>query len=404
MAAPLISERHKPHFHRQAPVLEHVRVATTANVAIATALNAGDTVDGVTLAAGDRVLVKSQSTGSQNGIYVAGTSPARDYDVSTDDPGFAYLVYVAEGTANGGKLFKNTNTSAPTIGTTALTFVEFTASHPDLATHDALGLATDAELAAHTGDTADAHDASAISVADAGGYFTGTDVEAALQELGAGGGGGGSGTLTTIEEVDGSPTDSAVTKLVFPNGTLSIVGHVATYTPAGGGGGSLTQAYVGYNTAGGTWESMTAQRVYAKKITLANDCLLTDIEAYVQGHSSDLVSALAVAIYDDASGTPDNLIQYVAGKDTTALLDDTTGAGGVDHPRWLGMPLGRWLVAGDYWICVAAYTNAGGWQIGKDGSGSDRYYTSGGQWFADWGWYAATTTTDKYSIRANTIR
>lgn len=48
--------------------------------------------------------------------------------------------------------------------------------------------------------------------------------------------GGGSGTLTTVEEVDGSPTDSAVTKLVFPNGTLAIVGHVATYTPAGAGG------------------------------------------------------------------------------------------------------------------------------------------------------------------------
>lgn len=42
----------------------------------------------------------------------------------------------------------------------------------------------------------------------------------------------GSGTLTTIEEVDGSPTDSAVTKLVVPNGTLAIVGHVATYTLA----------------------------------------------------------------------------------------------------------------------------------------------------------------------------
>lgn len=42
----------------------------------------------------------------------------------------------------------------------------------------------------------------------------------------------GSGTLTTIEEVDGSPTDSAVTKLVFPNGTLGIASHVATYTPA----------------------------------------------------------------------------------------------------------------------------------------------------------------------------
>lgn len=49
------------------------------------------------------------------------------------------------------------------------------------------------ELQNHLDDTADAHDASAISVADAGGYFTGADVEAALQELGAGSGASSAG-------------------------------------------------------------------------------------------------------------------------------------------------------------------------------------------------------------------
>jgi hypothetical protein len=51
------------------------------------------------------------------------------------------------------------------------------------------------------------------------------------------GGGGG----LTIEEVDGSPTVAA-TKLVLPNGTLGVVGTVATYTPAGGGGGGNVSA------------------------------------------------------------------------------------------------------------------------------------------------------------------
>lgn len=41
----------------------------------------------------------------------------------------------------------------------------------------------------------------------------------------------GGGSSLTVEEVDGSPTDSAVTKIVFPNGTLGIASHVATYTP-----------------------------------------------------------------------------------------------------------------------------------------------------------------------------
>jgi hypothetical protein len=56
-----------------------------------------------------------------------------------------------------------------------------------------------------------------------------------ITNTGTSSGGGGSGTLTTIEELDGSPTSSAVTKLVLPNGTLGIVGTVATYTPTASG-------------------------------------------------------------------------------------------------------------------------------------------------------------------------
>ncbi len=44
----------------------------------------------------------------------------------------------------------------------------------------------------------------------------------------------GGGNALTVEELDASPTDSAVTKIVFPNGTLGIVSHVATYTPVAG--------------------------------------------------------------------------------------------------------------------------------------------------------------------------
>lgn len=51
----------------------------------------------------------------------------------------------------------------------------------------------DTTVNAHIADTTDAHDASAVSIVDAGGYYTGTDVEAALQEIGAGGIGGGGG-------------------------------------------------------------------------------------------------------------------------------------------------------------------------------------------------------------------
>ena len=82
-----------------------VRAATTANITIATALNNGDTLDGVTLATDDRVLVKNQTTGSENGVYVVGTTPARsaDWAAGASVVGFAARIY--EGTAGAGKVY-----------------------------------------------------------------------------------------------------------------------------------------------------------------------------------------------------------------------------------------------------------------------------------------------------------
>lgn len=117
-------DAHRDEFHRDQQWHKPVRVATTANITIATALNAGDTLDGITLAAGDRVLVKDQSTGSQNGIYIAGASPARAYDMLTGIQALGAVVRVLAGTANGGTWWECTNTTLPTIGTDALTWQE----------------------------------------------------------------------------------------------------------------------------------------------------------------------------------------------------------------------------------------------------------------------------------------
>jgi hypothetical protein len=119
-----------PHVHTQYQVSiddrwkQPVRVATTGNVAISTALNAGDSIDGVTLAAGDRVLVRAQTTTSQNGIYVAGPTPARADDFAEDDQVLGSLVYVVAGTTLGGKVYRLSNTAVPDVGTDALTWAE----------------------------------------------------------------------------------------------------------------------------------------------------------------------------------------------------------------------------------------------------------------------------------------
>ena len=77
-----------------------VRVASTANVAVANGLENGDTVDGVTIATGDRVLLKDQSTATENGSYVAvssgAASRATDMDASSEAIGGAF-VWINEG-------------------------------------------------------------------------------------------------------------------------------------------------------------------------------------------------------------------------------------------------------------------------------------------------------------------
>lgn len=116
---------HGNEFHERMSWTMACRAATTANITISTGLNSGDTIDGVTLAAGDRVLVKDQSTGSQNGIYVVSASPARaaDYDASGDIVGS--VVVVSEGTANADTIWQCTTNAAITVGTTALVFAQF---------------------------------------------------------------------------------------------------------------------------------------------------------------------------------------------------------------------------------------------------------------------------------------
>tara|TARA_R100001443_G_scaffold22190_1_gene34366 strand:- start:102 stop:1874 length:1773 start_codon:yes stop_codon:yes gene_type:complete len=100
----------------------NVRVATTANITIATALNAGDTLDGISLSAGNKVLVKNQSTAHQNGIYVVGASPARDDLYDSYDEHCGALIHVEEGSANADKLFHCTSNTGGTLDSTAITF------------------------------------------------------------------------------------------------------------------------------------------------------------------------------------------------------------------------------------------------------------------------------------------
>ena len=112
-------------------VKDSVRVATTANGTLSSAFANSQAVDGVTLATNDRILLKNQTTGSQNGIYTVNASgaPTRatDYDASSEVTGGAF-VFVEEGTTNADSGWILTNNGAVTVGTTALTYAQFSSA------------------------------------------------------------------------------------------------------------------------------------------------------------------------------------------------------------------------------------------------------------------------------------
>ena len=106
-------------------------VATTANVNLSNGLEAGDTIDGVTLVAGDRVLVKDQSTATENGLYLAVSSGAasRDPEHDTIAELSGGMVVVNQGSTNDNKIFLCTTDSDGSLGSTNITYTQVTPSN-----------------------------------------------------------------------------------------------------------------------------------------------------------------------------------------------------------------------------------------------------------------------------------
>jgi len=110
------------------------RVATTGNGTLSSAFARGQSIDDVALATGDRILIKTQSSGAENGIYTVNASGvptrAEDFNASSEVTGGAF-VNISEGTSNGNKSFVLTTNDVITLGTTALVFSEITSTPDD---------------------------------------------------------------------------------------------------------------------------------------------------------------------------------------------------------------------------------------------------------------------------------
>nr|BAR18002.1 prophage MuMc02 [uncultured Mediterranean phage uvMED] len=102
--------------------------ATTANIDLTADLQNGDTLDGVTLVTGDRVLVKDQTDATANGLYivVASGTASRDPQFDTIAELSGQMIVVNQGTANDNKIFLCTTDSDATIGVSNITYTQVT--------------------------------------------------------------------------------------------------------------------------------------------------------------------------------------------------------------------------------------------------------------------------------------
>jgi len=109
-------------------VKDSVVATTTANGTLSTAFANGQSIDGVTLQTGDRILIKNQTTASQNGIYnvQASGAPSRATDMATGANAAGAFVFVEQGTVNAENGFTCTSdTGSAVVGTNNLTFAQF---------------------------------------------------------------------------------------------------------------------------------------------------------------------------------------------------------------------------------------------------------------------------------------
>jgi hypothetical protein len=253
---------------------EAVRVATTVAGTLATSFAAGQSVDGVTLVAGDRILIKNQAAAATNGIYVvqASGAPVRavDFDSLTpiDEINNAYTA-VQFGTVNAGKAYI-VNSTVTTLGTDAITFVFYNAADSITASTGLTRVINDIQLADATaltgikvlgGAISAVYDNSSIGIngseqlyvkalgikdsmidfgtgasqvsavdipiADAGSFTAQTEVEGALQELyGLIGAVGVTYTVAAGGVTKGFPVYLSANDTVAAYGALSSTAHV----------------------------------------------------------------------------------------------------------------------------------------------------------------------------------
>ena len=193
-----------------------VNCGTTANIT----LSGLQTIDGVTVVAGDRVLVKSQTAPAQNGIYLASaTAWSRAPDANTWDELISAICFVESGSTLAGSAWYCTIQPGGTLGVTAVTWSNFSVA---------------ASYSAGTG----------LTLTDYVFSITNTGVSAAAY-------GSASKTLTATVNAQGQLTVLAETNISIANTQVSGLGTMSTQDASNVAitGGSINGTTIGGSTA-----------------------------------------------------------------------------------------------------------------------------------------------------------
>lgn len=166
-----------------------VRLASTANVNLTTDVDAGSTFDGVALVEGDLILLKNQTTATQNGVYVVpaalGTaSRSTSFDTWAEFVGS--IINVTAGSAGAGLSFRCTVNSGGTVGSDNITYVQFgtTLATPVSLANGGTGEITAAAAFASLKQAATETATGVVELATTAEVVTGTDTSRAVTPAG----------------------------------------------------------------------------------------------------------------------------------------------------------------------------------------------------------------------------
>lgn len=352
-------------------------VATTVNIT----LSGLQTIDGVTVVAGDRVLVKNQTTQANNGIYIAASGTwSRSEDANTYAELVSAYLFITSGTTQGGQSYVCTNQPGGTLGTTAIVFVTFT-NNATYTAGTGLNLVGTQFSIADVGTAGTYGSASQVPVivTNAQGQVTGvTNTAIAIANTAVSGlgtmstqnannvaitGGAIDGTTvgaTTATTVRGT-TVTATTQFTGPGTGLT---GTASSLNIGGSAGSATTATTATNVAGGAAGSIVYQTGAGATSTLAlgttNYVLTAGSTAPQYTAQSALSVGSATTATNLASGAAGS-VPYQTGSGATSMLSlGTSGyllAAGATAPQYVAQST---IAAGSATTATTATNVAGG--------------------------------------------